>query len=282
MLNNLDDARQAGARAGHGDVRRGDGPADADPRLHVHQSSPTRCERRQWIAAAFVRATLAGTAALALAPYAEAGALAFGRRRARLSLHPAALRVRRLGRGPAHAGQRAQLAGGVHHAARRSWGAGGALSDRARLRRALRLHGRAPAGAVLRRERANFERYLRNGGFVFADDCNHDIDGLFARSFEAEMRRSSAPARCASSRRAPPLPRLLHFPDGPPATGIRAQRLGRRPGARLPQGRGDRRPRRRCSTATRTTAASGTTTTATSASWPRTTPSSPSTSSSTR
>ena len=31
---------------------------------------------------AFVRATLAGTAALALAPYAEASALAFGRRRA--------------------------------------------------------------------------------------------------------------------------------------------------------------------------------------------------------
>lgn len=36
-------------------------------------------------------------------------------------------------------------------------------------------------------ERANFERYLRNGGFVFVDDCNHDIDGLFAKSFEAEM-----------------------------------------------------------------------------------------------
>jgi hypothetical protein len=36
-------------------------------------------------------------------------------------------------------------------------------------------------------ERANFERYVRNGGFVFVDDCNHDIDGLFAKSFEAEM-----------------------------------------------------------------------------------------------
>lgn len=37
------------------------------------------------------------------------------------------------------------------------------------------------------RERDNFESYLRHGGFVFVDDCNHDIDGLFARSFEAQM-----------------------------------------------------------------------------------------------
>jgi Domain of unknown function (DUF4159) len=38
-------------------------------------------------------------------------------------------------------------------------------------------------------ERRNFEKYIRNGGFVFVDDCNHDIDGLFAKSFEAEMAR---------------------------------------------------------------------------------------------
>jgi hypothetical protein len=37
------------------------------------------------------------------------------------------------------------------------------------------------------KERTNFERYVRNGGFVFVDDCNHDIDGLFARSFERQM-----------------------------------------------------------------------------------------------
>ena len=34
-------------------------------------------------------------------------------------------------------------------------------------------------------ERRNFERYVRNGGFVLVDDCNHDIDGLFAKSFES-------------------------------------------------------------------------------------------------
>jgi hypothetical protein len=36
-------------------------------------------------------------------------------------------------------------------------------------------------------ERANFKKYVQNGGFVFVDDCNHDIDGLFAKSFEAQM-----------------------------------------------------------------------------------------------
>jgi len=38
-------------------------------------------------------------------------------------------------------------------------------------------------------ERKNFARYVQGGGFVFVDDCNHDIDGLFAKSFEAEMAR---------------------------------------------------------------------------------------------
>ena len=36
-------------------------------------------------------------------------------------------------------------------------------------------------------ERNNFKKYVENGGFVFVDDCNHDIDGLFAKSFEAQM-----------------------------------------------------------------------------------------------
>lgn len=37
------------------------------------------------------------------------------------------------------------------------------------------------------KEAANFKKYVQNGGFVFVDDCNHDIDGLFAKSFEAQM-----------------------------------------------------------------------------------------------
>lgn len=36
-------------------------------------------------------------------------------------------------------------------------------------------------------ERNNIKNYLNHGGFLFVDDCNHDIDGLFAKSFEGEM-----------------------------------------------------------------------------------------------
>jgi hypothetical protein len=38
-----------------------------------------------------------------------------------------------------------------------------------------------------KKEAANFKQYVENGGFVFVDDCNHDIDGLFSKSFEAQM-----------------------------------------------------------------------------------------------
>ncbi|MFT7238947.1 MAG: hypothetical protein ACI93L_003043 [Cyclobacteriaceae bacterium] len=38
-----------------------------------------------------------------------------------------------------------------------------------------------------KKEKENFEKYVKAGGFVFADDCNHDIDGLFAKSFEKQM-----------------------------------------------------------------------------------------------
>ena len=39
------------------------------------------------------------------------------------------------------------------------------------------------------KESAYFKKYVENGGFVFVDDCNHDIDGLFAKSFETQMIR---------------------------------------------------------------------------------------------
>jgi Domain of unknown function (DUF4159) len=38
-------------------------------------------------------------------------------------------------------------------------------------------------------ERDNLNKYISNGGFLFVDDCNHDIDGLFAKSFEQEIGR---------------------------------------------------------------------------------------------
>ncbi|NMM48428.1 DUF4159 domain-containing protein [Marinigracilibium pacificum] len=36
-------------------------------------------------------------------------------------------------------------------------------------------------------EAQNFKQYVQQGGFIFVDDCNHDIDGLFAKSFERQM-----------------------------------------------------------------------------------------------
>jgi len=36
-------------------------------------------------------------------------------------------------------------------------------------------------------EKENFKQYVENGGFIFVDDCNHDIDGMFARTFERQM-----------------------------------------------------------------------------------------------
>ena len=66
------------------------------------------------------------------------------------------------------------------------------------------------------RERLNFEAYVRRGGFVFVDDCNHDIDGLFARSFEAQM---AAIFGADALRKIPathPLYRAFFSFDGPP------------------------------------------------------------------
>ncbi len=67
-------------------------------------------------------------------------------------------------------------------------------------------------------ERANFKRYVENGGFVFVDDCNHDIDGLFAKSFEAEMAKifgSSAMKKLPNTH--PVYASFFKF-EGPPAT----------------------------------------------------------------
>jgi hypothetical protein len=75
--------------------------------------------------------------------------------------------------------------------------------------------------ALTARERTVFERYVRNGGFVFVDDCNHDIDGLFAKSFEAEMTSLFGPAALTKLPRDHDLYRsFFTFPDGPPTTGF--------------------------------------------------------------
>lgn len=69
-------------------------------------------------------------------------------------------------------------------------------------------------------ERRNFERYVRNGGFVFVDDCNHDIDGLFAKSFEREMASIFGAAALKKLPTAHPIYRSFFKLPGPPATGF--------------------------------------------------------------
>ena len=69
-------------------------------------------------------------------------------------------------------------------------------------------------------ERRNFEHYVRNGGFVFVDDCNHDIDGLFATSFEAQMADLFGSRALQRLPNTHPLYSSFFRFDGPPATGF--------------------------------------------------------------
>lgn len=69
-------------------------------------------------------------------------------------------------------------------------------------------------------EARNFEDYVRRGGFIFVDDCNHDIDGLFAQSFEAQMAEifgENALQKIADDH---PLYHSYFSFDGPPTTGL--------------------------------------------------------------
>lgn len=68
-------------------------------------------------------------------------------------------------------------------------------------------------------EYSNFQRYVENGGFVFVDDCNHDIDGLFAKSFEAQMDRMFGVGVMKKIANDHPIYRaFFEFDEGPPTT----------------------------------------------------------------
>ena len=68
-------------------------------------------------------------------------------------------------------------------------------------------------------ERTNFKKYIENGGFVFVDDCNHDIDGLFAKSFEAQMAALFGPAALKKIAKNHPIYHsFFTFEKGPPTT----------------------------------------------------------------
>ncbi|HET9372620.1 MAG TPA: DUF4159 domain-containing protein [Vicinamibacterales bacterium] len=70
------------------------------------------------------------------------------------------------------------------------------------------------------KERANLIRFADAGGLLFSDDCNHDVDGLYAKSFEAEMRQMfPGPTTLAKIPNSHQLYRsFFRFPEGPPQT----------------------------------------------------------------
>jgi hypothetical protein len=70
------------------------------------------------------------------------------------------------------------------------------------------------------RERERLRTFLERGGFLFSDDCNHDVSGLYATTFEEEIRRMfPGLATLAKLPRTHPIYRsFFQFPDGPPQT----------------------------------------------------------------
>ena len=69
-------------------------------------------------------------------------------------------------------------------------------------------------------ERENFKRYVKNGGFVFVGDCNHDISGMFARTFEAQMADIFGPQALQKIPDDHPLYSAFFEFDGPPRTSV--------------------------------------------------------------
>jgi len=69
------------------------------------------------------------------------------------------------------------------------------------------------------RERQGLARFVEKGGLLLSDDCNHDVNGLYAKSFEDEMRRTFPGAdTLAKIPHTHPLYRSFFTFDGPPQT----------------------------------------------------------------
>jgi len=69
-------------------------------------------------------------------------------------------------------------------------------------------------------ERANLIRFAEAGGLLFSDDCNHDVNGLYSKSFEEEAHRMFPGSdTLAKLPKTHPLYRsFFEFPEGPPQT----------------------------------------------------------------
>ena len=70
------------------------------------------------------------------------------------------------------------------------------------------------------RERERLRTFVEHGGLLFSDDCNHDVNGLYARSFEHEMRETfgAAGAMPKLPNRHPLYRSFFVFEGGPPST----------------------------------------------------------------
>ena len=70
-------------------------------------------------------------------------------------------------------------------------------------------------------EARNFKADVQRGGFVFVDDCNHDIDGLFAKSFEVQMAKLFGEGALKKIPNNHSLyTSFFRFEEGPPTTGF--------------------------------------------------------------
>jgi len=68
-------------------------------------------------------------------------------------------------------------------------------------------------------ERDNLRRFADGGGLLFSDDCNHDVNGLYAKSFEQEMQLTFPDAPLARLPGSHPLYRaFFKFTGVPPQT----------------------------------------------------------------
>lgn len=69
------------------------------------------------------------------------------------------------------------------------------------------------------KERATLRRFAERGGLLLSDDCNHDVAGLYAVSFEQEMKAAFPGDPMAKLPNTHAIYRsFFEFPDGPPQT----------------------------------------------------------------
>lgn len=66
-------------------------------------------------------------------------------------------------------------------------------------------------------ERATVRTFLERGGFLFVDDHNHDIDGVFHKTATEEIRRTAGPLVNLPNTHEL-YSAFFKFPDGPPTT----------------------------------------------------------------